>query len=107
MAPPLDPFDEVFRRRQQAKRRFERAIETKDYQAGGMPLRECLVSLVAVMRRRIELPAVVEKPQDANFIGWAGLLVEHLCLGKKDKELRQYMRVNLRKDVAVGQLAYS
>ena len=33
--------------------------------------RECLISLVGVMRRRIELPAHIEKPQDANFIGWA------------------------------------
>jgi len=67
-----DPFDEVFRRQEQAKHRYDRAIEAEDYQAVGMQLRECLISLVGVMRRRIELRADLEKPQDANFAGWLG-----------------------------------
>ena len=92
-----DPFDEVFRRQEQAKRRYERAIEAEDCQAVGMQLRECLISLVGVMRRRIELRADMEKPQDANFIGWAGVLMDHLCAGAKDKELRQYMKATSEK----------
>ncbi|MCH9051312.1 MAG: gamma-glutamylcyclotransferase [Proteobacteria bacterium] len=86
------PFDEVFRRQEQAKQRYDRAIEAEDYQAVGMQLRECLISLVGVMRRRVELLAHVEKPQDANFIGWARVLMDQLCAGKKNKELRQYMK---------------
>jgi hypothetical protein len=88
-----DPFDEVFRRQEQAKLRYDRAIEAEDYQAVGMQLRECLISLAGVMRRRIELKPDLEKPQDANFIGWAHVLMDHLCPSHKNKELRQYMKV--------------
>jgi hypothetical protein len=65
-----NPFDEVFRRQEQAKHRFDRAIEAEDYQAVGMQLRECLISLVGVMRRRMELRVGIDMPQDANFVGW-------------------------------------
>jgi hypothetical protein len=92
-----DPFDEVFRRQEQAKHRYERAIEAEDYLAVGMQLRECLISLVGVMRRRVELQADVERPQDANFTGWAGILMDHLCAGERNKELRQYMKATSEK----------
>jgi hypothetical protein len=87
-----DPFDEVFRRQEQAKQRHERAVEAVDYQAVGMQLRECLISLVTVVRRRIELKPDLERPQDANFVGWAEVLLNQLCAGRKNKELRQYMK---------------
>ena len=87
-----DPFDEVFRRQEQAKERYDRAIEAEDCQAVGMQLRECLLSLIGVVRRRVELPSDVERPQDANFIGWVGVLMDHLCAGSKNKELRRYMK---------------
>ena len=57
-----DPFDEVFRRQEQAKHRYDRAIEAEDYQAVGMQLRECLISLVGVMRRRVELRGGIDVP---------------------------------------------
>ena len=88
-----DPFDEVFRRQEQAKERHDRAIEAEDYQAVGMQLRECLISLVGVMRRRVKLREDIELPQDANFVGWTEVLMDHLCPGKRNKELRSYMKV--------------
>ena len=92
-----DPFDEVFRREEQAKIRFNRAVESEDYQAVGMQLRECLITLIAVMRRRIEIPPNVEKPQDANFIEWTNVLLNELCSGRRNKELRAYIRVTSEK----------
>ena len=92
-----DPFDEVYRRQEQAKHRFDRAIEAEDYQAVGIQLRECLIALITALRRRIQLPADVEKPQDANFIGWANILMGHLCSGGRNKELRKYMKVTSEK----------
>jgi hypothetical protein len=65
------PFDEVFRRQEQAKHRFDRAVEPEDYQAVGMQLRECLISLVGVLRRRTEISSDIERPQDSNFIDWS------------------------------------
>ena len=84
-----DPFDEVFRRQEQAKERFERAVEAEDYQAVGMQVRECLISLIAVMRRRLELRDPSSQPKDADFVNWSNLFAEQLCAGASNKELRQ------------------
>lgn len=47
------PFDEVFRRREQANEQHDRAVEAEDYQAVGLHLRECLLSLITALRRRV------------------------------------------------------
>lgn len=86
------PFDEVFRRQNQAADLLERAVEAVEFQAVGMQLRECMISLVAAVRRRAELPADIERPQDANVIAWSGLLFDQFCPGEKNKELRQYLK---------------
>ena len=86
------PFDEVLRRLGQADEVLERAIEAVDFQSVGMHLRECLISLMAVARRRAELPLDVERPQDANVIAWSALLFDHYCPGRSNKELRQYLK---------------
>jgi hypothetical protein len=86
------PFDEVFRRQEQAKARFDRAVESEDYQAVGMQLRECLLSLIAAVRRRVELSPVVERPQDANFIDWTDVLMNSLCGGSSNENLRRYLK---------------
>ena len=44
------PFDDVFRRQEQARDRFEVAVEAEDFQAVGMHLRECLLSLISAFR---------------------------------------------------------
>jgi hypothetical protein len=56
------PFDDVFRRREQAEHRFDTAIEPEDYQAVGMQLRECLISLVGALRRRVKVDPATELP---------------------------------------------
>ena len=86
------PFDDVFRRQEQAKNRFDRAVESEDYQAVGMQLRECLISLVGALRRRVEITGSHERPQDANFVAWTALLADELCSGASNKELRQYLK---------------
>jgi hypothetical protein len=91
------PFDEVFRRQEQAKERNDRAIEAEDYQTVGMHLRECLLSLIAALRRRVELPAGVERPQDSNFVAWSTVLMDQLCGGGSNKELRQHLK-NMAKE---------
>lgn len=92
------PFDEVFRRQEQAKARNDRAVEAEDYQTVGMHLRESLLSLVAALRRRVQLPAEIERPQDANFVAWSAVLMDQLCGGGSNKELRQHLK-NMAKEV--------
>jgi hypothetical protein len=91
------PFDEVFRRQQQAKDRFERVIEGVDHQAVGMQLRESLISLIGAMRRRVEIVDLAERPQDANFIAWIELLMNQLCRGPHNKDLRAYLKATSEK----------
>ncbi|KRB73491.1 hypothetical protein [Noviherbaspirillum sp. Root189] len=91
------PFDEVFRRMDQAENRHDSAVEAEDFQTVGMLLRESLISLVAALRRRTELPPEVERPQDANFIGWTDVLMNALCGGGSNKELRQHLK-NIAKE---------
>lgn len=91
------PFDEVFRRQQQAKDRHDRAIEAEDYQAVGMHLRECLLSLIGVLQRRVTMPRGVARPQGSNFVDWCDVLMNQLCGGRSNKELRQHLK-NLSKE---------
>lgn len=86
------PFDEVFRRQEQAKHQYEHAVEAVAFQAVGMQLRECLISLVAAVRRRVEIDANSERPQDANVKEWSDLLVEKICSGSRNQRLRKYLK---------------
>lgn len=92
-----DPFDEVMRRHDQALKNQERAVEAEDHQAVGMQLRECLVTLIGAVRRRVELPDVPDRPKNADFVGWSSLLLSHLCPGERNKQLRQYLKVTSEK----------
>lgn len=86
------PFDEVIRRMDQAESRLGHAVEAEDYQAVGMQLREALLSLVAAVRRRVTIPEGSEVPQAANFIAWSDLLMNILCGGGSNRELRQHLK---------------
>lgn len=86
------PFDEVIRRMDQAVQKFGYAVEAEDYQSVGMLLRESLISLIAALRRRTLIPEGTDLPQDSNFIGWSDLLMNVLCGGGSNKELRQHLK---------------
>ena len=91
------PFHEVFRRQAQAAKLLERAVEAVDFQAVGMQLRECLISLVTAVRRRIEINGNKERPKDADVVGWNDLFAAKLCPGEKNDELRRYLKATVEK----------
>lgn len=86
------PFDEVLRRSEQAEDLYARAVEAEDFQAVGVQLRECLLSLLPAMRRRVTVAEDIEQPQEGNFVGWYDLLMDTLCPGDANKQLRQYLK---------------
>jgi hypothetical protein len=86
------PLDEVLRRADHAQNTHDAAVEAEDYQSVGMLLRENLISLIAALRRRTKIPDDVEKPQDSNFIGWSEVLMNQLCGGGGNKDLRQHLK---------------
>jgi hypothetical protein len=86
------PFDEVIRRADQAEARHDAAVEVEDFQTVGMLLRESLISLMQALRRRVPLADHTEKPKDADFVGWSALLMDELCSGSSNKDLRQHLK---------------
>jgi len=90
--PELEPFLEVSRREDQIMERWEEAVEPEDFQAVGMLLRENLLSLVRVVRAQVELAADVVPPKAGDFNGWCVVLLDHLCPGRENKELRSFMK---------------
>lgn len=86
------PFDEVFRREEQAESKHDSAVEAEDYQGVGMLLRESLISLVGALRRRTELSDKIDLPKDSDFNGWADVLMNELCGGNSNKNLRQHLK---------------
>ncbi len=86
------PFEEVYRKSEQAKDMWDRAVEPEEFQAIGMVLRENLLSLMAHMRKLVELPPEVVRPKGSDFKEWATVLLDHLCPGERNKELRSFMK---------------
>lgn len=86
------PFDEVYRRRDEVADLIVEAIEAEEFQSAAMRLRECLITLVGAMRRRIQLSAGGAFPKDADVPGWNEILINHLCPGEPNKVLRQYLK---------------
>jgi len=86
------PFDEVIRRADQAESKLDAAVEVEDFQAVGMLLRESLISLAQALRRRVPIQDQAEKPKDADFVGWTELLMNELCPGGGNKDLRQHLK---------------
>ncbi len=95
--PEPTPFDEVFRRQNQASDLLERALEAVDFQAVGMQLRECLISLIAAVRRRTTIEGGEERPKDADIVDWSRILTGQFCPGQHNDELRNYIRTTTEK----------
>lgn len=91
------PFDEVFRRLDQAEDALDRAVEVVDFQSVGMQLREAMISLMAAARRRTDLPEDTERPQDSNVKGWSELLYGHYYAGSSNKDVRGYLKATTDK----------
>lgn len=90
--PEINPFEEVYRRCDEVTDLIVEAIEAEEFQAVGMRLRECLITLVGAVRRRIELPSSTEPPKDADVPGWNEVLINHFSPGESNKTLRQYLK---------------
>lgn len=87
-----DPFDEVSRPWDQAVARSESAIEVEEFQAVGMLLRECLLSLSDALRRILPEAIPQSEPKTGDFKSWANVFFDYLCPGGEQKELRSYLK---------------
>ena len=87
-----DPFAEVMRRRDEIADLIVEAVEADEFQSAAMRLRECLITLIAAVRRRLDLPTAADQPKDADVSGWNEVLINHFCPGEPNKVLRQYLK---------------
>lgn len=85
-------YDEIFRRMEQAQDRHDRSVEAEDFQSVGMLLRECLLSLLAVLRKHVELKPASEKLKDSDFVGQSTQYADVLLPGSTNQELRQHCK---------------
>jgi hypothetical protein len=49
--------------------------------------------LAGALRRRVHISKEVERPQDSNFIGWTGVLMNQLCPRAKNTSLRSFFHM--------------
>jgi hypothetical protein len=84
------PFDEVYRRLEQASDALDKATEVQDYQAIGMQLRETLLSMVSAMRSAAAVEG--EEPKGADFKAWSEVLIGQAHAGGSLKELRSFLK---------------
>jgi hypothetical protein len=91
-ATEFEPFEEIYRRGEQAKDMWDRAVEPEEFQAVGMVLRENLLSLIAALRKLVDLRPDVVRPKGSDFKEWSVVVLDHLCPGDRNKELRTFMK---------------
>lgn len=87
-----DPFEEVYRRRDEIADLIVEAIEADEFQSAAMRLRECLITLIDAVRKRVTLPSGIDAPKRSDVVGWNEILINHFCPGEPNKALRQYLK---------------
>jgi hypothetical protein len=93
----VTPLDEVVRRLSQAEDDLEMAVEVIDFQGVGMQLRECMISLMASVRRRTDLPAEPAELKDHDVKAWSAVLYNHYCPGSSNERMRSYLKATTEK----------
>jgi hypothetical protein len=66
--------------------------EAEEFQAVGMKLRECLLTLVHTLSKPEYVPAGQEAPKRSDFIHWAELIADAVAPGPRAQETRAYLK---------------
>lgn len=82
----------AWRRWQQAIEALGPAREAEDFQAVGMRLRECLVSMAGEFSSPDLVPEGSKEPEGANVKAWVELLANHVAGGNRSEYLRSYLK---------------
>ena len=73
-------------------RRTTAVTRLRNFQAVGVRPRECLVSFIGETRNDDLVPDGTQRPKNADFKGWTGLLAGALAPGDSATNLRSYLR---------------
>jgi hypothetical protein len=93
VVPPTCALLPAARRRwDQASEALGPAREAEDYQAIGMRLRECLVSLIGEITNDDRVPEDNDRPHAADFKAWFALFADSIAAGSSSAKLRSYLK---------------
>jgi hypothetical protein len=82
----------AWRRWEQAVEALGPAREAEDFQAVGMRLRECLVSMAGEFAADHLVQEGKERPKAADVKAWVELLADHIAAGPRSEKLRSYIK---------------
>lgn len=71
---------------------LDKADEPEKFQAVGMALRECLLTLVQTLAKAEHVPEGHECPKRSDFIHWAELIADAVARGESSQHLRAYLK---------------
>lgn len=91
-----DRLRSTWRRWETAAGAIDFAREAEDFQAVGMRCRETLVSLAKTLQKDVKLPAAVEAPKAADFLGWFPHITDHFARGPRNERIRSYLKAAAR-----------
>lgn len=81
-----------WRRWEQAFEAYDSGDEAENFQAVGVRLRECLLSLVGETRSDSLVPEGQQPPKGSDFKAWTALLANHMAAGSSASALRSYLK---------------
>jgi hypothetical protein len=82
----------AWRRWEQAGGALDEAEEPEDFQSVGMRCRECLIAMVRTLALPEMVPAGVDAPKRADFVGWCGLIADRVAHGASADRVRGYLK---------------
>lgn len=112
-APPVDEDEiviaaEPWRRWQEAADDLDQAIEVGDFNAVGVRCREALLALIAQYANEQLVPAGTDIPKKGDFIGWIGVIADHVARGRHLAKVRSYIKTQAQSTwELVGWLTHS
>lgn len=82
----------AWRRLDQASKALDHAGEAEEFQAIGMRCRECLLALVAALKKPAMVPKGQDAPKAADFIHWSEFVADTLAGGSSASEVRGFLK---------------
>ncbi len=81
------------KRLESAGNALDSAEEVEDFQAIGMKVRECLLTLIHALAKAEYVPVGQDTPKRNDFIRWTELIADAVAGGSRTQEIRAYLKV--------------
>ncbi|MEA2710418.1 MAG: hypothetical protein QOF78_3019 [Phycisphaerales bacterium] len=86
----------TLKRLEAAGEALDKADEPEKFQAVGMALRECLLTLTRALASSKYVPEGQEPPKHADFIHWSELIADAVAHGERSQHVRAYLKTTAK-----------